>query len=192
MCCCRRSRPRGWRCRRSRTARSTSMRIADAMPASIACSYSSARRWRQRRASTSARTARRTTCASPIPARWRISRRRRAESDGLLFPRLLPEELEPRALGKHLGGVLPAWLVERAGIHLQRSLGVVAAPLVFAQDLRADLDVHFGLEQRFLAAQIDKLVEVVLRHYLHQPLCADQALRDRVIARLDRHHGKDE
>src|SRR5689334_2668579 len=146
------------------------MRIAGAMPGSTAWAYLSARRWRRRPAWTSAPTARRITCASPIPARWRISRKQPGASNALLLPCLLPEELEPRALGEHLVGVLPARLVERAGVHLQRRFGVVAAPLVFAQDLRADLDVHFRLEQRFLAAEVCELVEVVLRHDLHQPL----------------------
>src|SRR5689334_4608924 len=131
------------------------------MPASTACSYWSARRWRRPRASTSARTAPRTTCASPTRVRWRISRRQRSGSNALRLPHLLPEELEPGALGEDLGRVLATRLVERAGVHLQRRLGVVTAPLVLAQDLGADLDVHFRLEQRFLAAMIGELVEVV-------------------------------
>jgi len=37
-------------------------------------------------------------------------------------------------------------------------------------------------EERRLAAEVGELVEVVLRHDLHQALGADQAFRDRVVA----------
>src|SRR5689334_22380777 len=109
-------------------------RIAAEMPGATASSSSSARRWRRRRGRTSARTAPRTACALPIRARWRTLPKRRAGSGALLLARLLPEELEPRLLREHLVRVLGSRLVEGAGVHLQRGLGVAEATLVLAQD----------------------------------------------------------
>src|SRR5689334_13014438 len=100
------------------------MPTARATRASIACSYLSAKRSPLRRAWTSAPTAPRATCASPTRARWRTSRRRQAASNALRLTRLLPEDLEARALGEHLARVLRARLVEGARVHLQRGLGV--------------------------------------------------------------------
>src|SRR5438477_293563 len=150
-------------------ARSTSTPTAGVMPATTACSYWSAKRWRRRRESTSARMAPRATCALPIPARWGIWNKPPAASNALRLLRLLPEGLQARELGEHLVGVLRARLVEGAGVHLQRRFRVAESPLVFAQDLRADLDVDLGLEQRVLAA-------VALQGQDHH--CADRGKAD--------------
>src|SRR5689334_2506747 len=144
------------------------MPTAGAKRALTAWSCSTVKPWRPPRASISAATARRAACASPIPGRWRTSPRRRAGSGALLLARLLPEELQPRLLGEHLGGVLRGRLVERAGVHLQGGLGVVEAALVLAQDLRPDLDIHFRLEERLFAAVVGELFGMELRHDLHQ------------------------
>src|SRR3954462_2496316 len=152
--CCPPSRTPVSACRRSRTAPSTSMPIADAARANTALSYWSARRWPPPRAWTSAPTAPRTTCALPTLGRSGSSRRRRGASNALRLARLVPERLEPGALGEHLGGVGAARLVEGAGVHLERSLGVAEAALVFAQDLRPDLDVDVRLEKRLFAAVV--------------------------------------
>src|SRR5438128_7699426 len=112
------------------------------MRGAIACVCWRPRRWLRRPGSISVPTALTATCALPTPGRWRTSRRPPAASNALrLLLCLLPERLEARAFREHLVGVLRARLVERAGVHLQRGFRVVEAPLVFAQDLRADLDV---------------------------------------------------
>src|SRR5262245_61231113 len=118
------------------------------------------KRWRRRRAWTSAPTGRNAACASPTRVPGRSSRKRRSGSDCSLLPGDLPELVEARLLGEHLRRVLRGRLVERAGVHLQRGLGVAEAALVLAQDARADQDVHFRLEQRRLAAVRRQLVEV--------------------------------
>src|SRR3954470_531973 len=124
----------------------TSMPIAALTLASTAFGFWSARPLPRPRASTSAPTAPRATCALPTPGPSRSSRRRRVASNALRLARLLPERLEPRALGEHLGGVGAARFVEGARIYLERSLGVAEAALVFAQDLRPDLDVDVRLQ----------------------------------------------
>src|SRR3954470_22254479 len=168
------------------------MRTAAATPANTACSFWRRKRWRRRREWTLAPMPPITMCASPTRGRWRTSRRPPRESGALLLLRLAPEDFQARALREHLVRVLRGGLVERAGIGLERRLGVAEAALVLAQDLRADEDVDLRLEQRGLAAVVDQLVEVVFRNHLHQALGADGALRHRVVARLDCHHGEDE
>src|SRR5258706_7247181 len=175
-------------------APSTYTPIADRTAGRTAWTSSRSRGWRRRRGSTSAATKRTTTCASPIREAWATLRRPPrgyGDSDGL-FLRLLPERFQARLLGEHLDCILRGRLVESAAVHLQRGLGVPQAPLVFAQDPAADHYVDVGVEQRLLAAVVRQLLEVVLLDHLHQPLGAQRALCHGVVARLDRHHGKDE
>jgi hypothetical protein len=110
----------------------------------------------------------------------------------LLLPGALPDGLEAHPLLEHLGGVSGRRLVEGAGVLLQRRLLVAQAPVVLAQDLSADVDVDLRVEERLLSAVVEELLQVVLRDDLHQPLGADDALGDRVVARFDRHHGEDQ
>src|SRR5581483_10896706 len=123
------------------------MPTAGATAGSSRASCSSARRSRRRRGWISARTQPGASCASPTRGASASSRRPPRKSSALLL-RLLPEDLEARLLGEHLARVLRGRLVERAGVHLQRGLGVAEAPLVLAQDLRADRDVDVRVEQR--------------------------------------------
>src|SRR5258708_17116970 len=161
------------------------------MPASSACSCWRKKPSRRRRAWTSAPTAPGATCALPTPARWGIWMKPPNASSALRLLRLLPEHFQSSALGKYLVGVLGARLVEGTGVHLQRGLGVAEAPLVLAQDLRADLDVDLWLQQRALAAVVHQLLEVIFRHHLHQPPRADAACADLAVARLAPHHLQD-
>src|SRR5262245_61948691 len=134
------------------------MPTAAAMRAPTRASCWRRRRWRPRRGWTSAPTAPGAACASPTPAAWTTSRK---PLDGLRgFLRLHPKRLEAGSLGQHLGGVLRGDVVQRAGVHLQRSLGVAETALVLAQDLRADHDVHRRVEQRRLAAVVEQLLQV--------------------------------
>src|SRR3954462_5569882 len=168
--------------------RSISMPTAGWTRRRLLSGCSKAKRARPRRASTSAATVRTAMCASPIRGAWRTSRRPPRASNGLRLPGLLPERLEPRLLGEHLVRVGRGRLVEGARVHLQRRLRVSQPALVLAQDLRADHDVDGRVEQRLLAAVVGKLLEVLLRHHLHQAFGAHGALRDRIEARL---HGDD-
>src|SRR5687768_11802654 len=128
------------------------------------------RRWRPRPGSTSALTPPIAMCASPTREAWTIWKR---PLDGLRgFARFEPQDVEARFFREHLGRVLRSRLVEGAGVHLQRGLGVAEPALILAQNLRADLDVDLGLEQSVLAAVVEQLLLVVLRDDLHQALRA--------------------
>src|SRR6185503_19142459 len=93
------------------------------------------KRSRPPRAWTSGATGPTASCASPTREAWTTWRKRLDGLRGLRLPRLRPERVEARLFREYLGGVLRGRLVERAGVHLQRGLGVAEAALVLAQDL---------------------------------------------------------
>src|SRR5688572_29197309 len=149
------------------------------------------KRSRPRRGWTSARTEPTATCASPTREAWKISRKLLGGLRGFA-PRLDPHRLEQRLLGEHLVRVARRRLVQRAVIDLERGLGIAEAAQVLPQDLGPDQDVDLRLEQCLLAAVRVELLRVVLRDDLHEAARPDKAFRDRVVARLDRHHREDE
>ena len=147
--------PEGAGAARRRRSTSTPRCPGDGKRFALICS--SAKASRRRRASTSARTERSATCASPTRGTWRTSRRppnaarfcaRRSGRAGRQADAALrscfEQLLQARALGEHLEGVAGVRLVEGAGVHLQRGLGLAEAAQVFAQDLRADLMLTCG------------------------------------------------
>src|SRR5919197_2715882 len=167
------------------------MRIVAARRSASRSNSCSAKRSPRRRESTSARTAPSGLFASPIRARW-TSSRRLLRGLRALSARSLPEEIEPRLFGEHLGRIPSGGLVESPTVHLQSSLDVLEAPRVFAEDLRADRNVDFRLEERGLAAMVDELLKVEFRDDLHEALGAHRAFGHRVVARFDGHYRKNE
>src|SRR5215210_4276094 len=166
----------------SRTAPSISTRTAAAIRGRLRGNCWSERRWPPRPGSTLAPTALIALYASPTREAWTISRTRLGGLPGLRLAGALPDRLQAHALVEHLGRVARGGLVEGAAVHLQRGLLVAEAAVVLAEDLRADVDVHLGVEERFLAAVVEQLLEVELRHDLHQSLRPHDAFGHRVVA----------
>src|SRR5687767_6251902 len=103
------------------------------------------------------------SCASPTREAWTTCRKLLSGLRALRLPRLDPERLQKRLFGEHFVRVPGGRLIQRTGVHLQRGLRVGEAPLVFAQDLGADLDVDLRMEQHRLTAVGLELLEVVAR-----------------------------
>src|SRR5262245_56805947 len=142
---------------------STYTPTADGTRAALPGTSWKAKRSRRRPAPTSAPTARSALSASPRREAWPTSKGPpsglRSSAPGRLGrlrelrgARLLPDGLQAHALLEHLGRVARGRLVEGAGVALQGRFLILQAPVVVAQDLRADVDVDLGVEQSLLAA----------------------------------------